>query len=300
MHTGHTFTYTAEVKYSDDTYVRTGAQLLNAGVLTAALTAALPATGLPYSRATLNAEVATFRRWVPYRWRGTIAAPLNAMLPSLTLPLGVHFRNLQPDKATAKGVVLGPASASHTVPGKPPLKRQNSGTLAGALEGATATTTGFILLNGQPQFRAHMYQPEPQDLLDQTTATTTPAGGTPALLPVSTQPTAILPFILSATTLTQQLSAVPMLKNSDRKAQKASPLYSSLRGIDKGKKGKKPLLANRDHGHKFVRAICAALGEKGVTSLNKSQLIKAISRAGLPKNVTRTLLLMELDPKFRP
>jgi hypothetical protein len=184
-----------------------------------------------------------------------------------------------------------------TVPGRPTLRRQNSGTLAGYIHGATLTTSGIIVINGQPTFQSHMFQPEPQDLTDQPAATTTPTGGATPVLPVATTPTAILDAPFSVKALSQQLTAVSrLLKNADKEAAAKSSLYRSLRTPMKGKG--KSLLPNAASGHLFFKAVREAIDASPGTDLTPAGLINAVRHAGLPVKTKRRLLLLELDKHF--
>jgi hypothetical protein len=311
MHAGTAFDYTVSVKYSQHSYVRTGQQLVTAGVLPD-LSKRLASTDW----SNLLAQVVTFSRWVPYRWTGKVVIagqPIN-----LAFAKGAHFRNLVADKHLAKAAVLDTTTSP-----RPALRRQNSGTLTGAFEGATETATGLIVIRGAPhprlgghaRFKAKMYQPEPQDPASQPAATTTPAGVAPAVLAPDTAKTEILDQPLSVKALTSRLRRLDQVKNFDKSASE-NPHFKSLRvnlkadaaAKQKRKRGRRkgarssvgdgPLLPNAKESHAFVVGLRKAMGDAGSKFLTPDAFIMAIKRSALSAPVRNKLLLLANDPKL--
>jgi hypothetical protein len=305
------FDYTVSVKYSQPSYVRTGQELLAAGVLPD-----LAKWLTPTDWSNLLAQAVTFSRWVPYRWEGEVVVAGQPVDMSFTR--GAHFRNLVADKQQAKAAVLDTTTSP-----RPALRRQNSGTLAGAFEGVTETATGLIVIRGAPHprlaghqhFKAKMYQPEPQDA-SQLTATTTPAGVAPAVLAPDTAKTEILDQPLSVKTLTSRLRRLDQVKNFDKSASE-NPLFKSLRvnlkadaaAKQKRKRGRRgkgarssvgdgPLLPNAKESHAFVVGLRKAMGDAGSKFLTPDAFIMAIKRSQLSVSVRNKLLLLANDPKL--
>ncbi|MFF5284487.1 DUF4157 domain-containing protein [Streptomyces sp. NPDC013171] len=319
MHGGHPFTYKVDVDYSDHTYVRTGQQIVDAGVITKLHFNAMPQA----NQVALAAERVTFRRWVPTQWKGKVEGMPDAQtglpqnLPLTTLTNGAHLRNLAPTHADAQGMVMDPTNtpgAPHTtVPGRPnALVRQYSGTLGGHIETAALVPNnpGLITVGGQPSVTAHMYQPEPQDLRDQQQATTQPSGQpapTPLAAAIPTQ-VAILKRDLSITDLTNSLAGLSTTKVNrgrgsggpvrvknpatiDAEAKKQSPEYAHLR--------KTSYLPSQAAGVLFTKAVIAAVESNAGRPLNRTQLQTVIAGSRINKSEGRDLALFTFDQRTK-
>jgi|GEM_PF-6021261 len=300
------FTYKVTTAYSDDNFQRTGEQLLKSGVLNKQLEHQLP----PNDFNQLKSLSITFPRWIPTAWNTQITpGSASAKLPYTTVSnMPSHFHNLKATKNDAMQHVYTPD------PKKPHLKRSNSGTLAGTISSSTGgTTTGLSTLPGNSgyylgqadKFEAFMYQPDPLDESEQPKATTTPSGGTPAVIPTLAIPVNILTSPFSVSQLVQEIMSVPGAKN-DIKVKAHSPHYKRLRdeismplkGVGKKKK-KHTMLGNADAGMKFITAIVKQLGGTKPKHFTKIQLMNAIATSSLNKSTKRNLLLLENDNKMQ-
>jgi hypothetical protein len=304
------FTYDVEVIYSEDSYTRTGQQLISAGVLPNALMSALPATG-PVSLASLNALTITFPRWIPVNWKAAVTGMSGALLPAVTFgKMPSHFRNLKANVKAAEDHVA-------TVPDLrfPHRKRRNSGTLAGAISGLASLPGGMYVLASANQYQASMFQPDPMDPSVQPKATTTPAGSVPAVIPAATVATNLLAGPFSAGAFFTELSKLGPSKGYDVSAKTASSHFKTLRttllkplvGISKGStkakaKAKKPkgrmLVKNAAEGHKLVVAILAWKQNNPKQKFNKLALMQAVAASQLPKDTRGLLLQLETDPNL--
>ncbi|WP_373302418.1 eCIS core domain-containing protein [Streptomyces gelaticus] len=307
MRMGQPFYYRVEVGYSSDTYQRTGQQLAAAGIIPGPVLTALAAQPSPIDPTRtladhLLAETVSFQRWVPTQWVGTVKEPTNANLPTLTLTKGAHFRNLHGSQADAMNGVVDPAAhAMATNSGRPGLRRQNSGTLGGYIETAAVTNTGLLSVGGVPSLSAYMYQPEPQDLADQPTATTTPAGAAPAQLPASNIVVNILPQQVSLAGLYRDLMSIETKKrkrpggelSNENKA--ATTIDQDAKGASDGFRTLRKLLGNAEDGKKFVLAI---RGHDANAAFSHGAFVDAVHRSGLGTDFRRTLLALGYDPNL--
>ncbi|MEU4500087.1 DUF4157 domain-containing protein [Streptomyces sp. NPDC024089] len=307
MRTGQPFRYRVEVSYSSDTYQRTGQQLVAAGIIPGPVHDALARTPWPADPTLtladlLYRETVSFQRWVPTRWVGTVAEPTGAALPTLTLTKGAHFRNLHGSQADAMNGVVDPtAHALVTNSGVPGLLRQNSGTLGGFIETAAVTNTGLLSVGGAPSVSAHMYQPEPQDLADQPTATTTPAGAAPAQLPASSIVVNILPQQVRLAELYRDLMSIETKKrkrpggelSNENKA--AGTIDQDAKNASTGFRTLRALLGNAEDGKKLVLAI---RGHDANTAFRHGEFVEAVHRSGLTVDFRRTLLALGYDPNL--
>ncbi|WP_442810855.1 eCIS core domain-containing protein [Streptomyces sp. Wh19] len=304
---GKAFHYKVELTYSSDTYRRTGAQLVAAGIIPDPVYRALAGEEYPADPTRtladlLDKETVSFQRWVPTQWVGKVTEPSGAALPTLTLTKGAHFRNLHGSQADAMNGVVDPtALAPVTNPGVPGLRRQNSGTLGGFIETAAVTNTGLLSVGGAPSVSAYMYQPEPQDLADQPTATTTPAGAAPAQLPASNIVVNALPHQLSLAGLYQDLMSIETKKRkrpggeltNENKA--AGTIDQEAKNASTGFRTLRTLFGKAEDGKKLVLAI---RGHDANTTFGHGAFIDAISRANLNKAFYRTLTQLGYDPNL--
>ncbi|MFJ7195769.1 MULTISPECIES: DUF4157 domain-containing protein [unclassified Streptomyces] len=307
MRTGQPFLYRVEVRYSSDTYQRTGQQLVAAGIIPGPVLDALAKKPSPIDPTRtladhLYAETVSFQRWVPTQWVGTVQEPTGATLPTLTLTKGAHFRNLHGSQADAMNGVVDPvAHALATNSGLPGLPRQNSGTLGGYIETAAVTNTGLLSVGGLPSLSAHMYQPEPQDLADQPTATTTPAGAAPAQLPASSIVVNILPQQVRLADLYRELMSIETKKrkrpggelSNENKA--AATIDQDAKNASVGFRTLRTLLGNAEDGKKLVLAI---RGHDASTAFKHGAFVEAVHRSGLGMDFRRTLLALGYDPNL--
>ncbi|GGX08468.1 eCIS core domain-containing protein [Undibacterium macrobrachii] len=308
MSHGHKFDYSVKVEYQGDDYVRTGEQLVDAGVINRAILNMLPTKGNQTATDLKNTSV-TFRRWVPTFWTGTVDKGGTKNIPLLAFNKGAHFHNLQSSKQTAQDLVIEPnSSAQHTRPG---IKRTNSGFLAGYFETATTFGGTMIHMGQQPSFSGFMFQPEPQDLRDQPTATTTPKGMTPSVLPTTNTKVNLLPVSIRIGRMFDDLMNVERKKGSggpvrsrnksdgpvDKAAKEESKDYLILRGNGGGPLATRAFLSNPAKGASFVAAVQNHMTSSG--SKTKADFADVVRATNLPVKEKNKMLSLELDPNLK-
>ncbi|WP_230408172.1 DNA/RNA non-specific endonuclease [Undibacterium baiyunense] len=308
MSHGHKFDYSVKVEYQGDDYVRTGEQLVDAGVINRAILNMLPTKGNQTATDLKNTSV-TFRRWVPTFWTGTVDKGGTKNIPLLAFNKGAHFHNLQSSKQTAQDLVIEPnSSAQHTRPG---IKRTNSGFLAGYFETATTFGGTMIHMGQQPSFSGFMFQPEPQDLRDQPTATTTPKGMTPSVLPTTNTKVNLLQVSIRIGRMFDDLMKVERKKGSggpvrsrnksdgpiDKAAKEESKDYLILRGNGGGPLATRAFLSNAAKGASFVAAVQNHMTSSG--SKTKADFADVVRATNLPVKEKNKMLSLELDPNLK-
>lgn len=306
------FNYKVSVAYSGSNFTRTGEQLLKSGVLDSNLEKKLQISS-PGDLATLKNKVITFPRWVPTTWQASVTPnSVGTKLPNTTIShMPSHLHNLKSTPKDAYDHVFHVPDLT-----KPHLTRRNSGTLSGAIWSVSGgTNTNLAALSGgagyvlpaSDEIKAIMYQPDAMDESEQPKATTTPSGGVPSVIPVSTAPVKILLSPFSVGALAKEVMAFSGTKN-DANLKTHSPLYRRMRdeisipvsgGIKKKHKSKKSsILNNADKGVALMAAIMKELSSATSLPFNKSRFFRAVAAAQLDKKTKQSLLLLENDTQM--
>ncbi|APR88494.1 hypothetical protein A7982_13843 [Minicystis rosea] len=304
-----TFTYTMKVEYSNDTYERTGKQIVDAGVIPQLFFQGLPPRGAN-SQDALEKESVTFERWVPYQWTGKIDVGTGKTIALRGLPNGANLANLQPTAQMAHGIVVDTSTLTmHTAtpsatPAVAPLHRQNSGFLAGAIDGAVFSPQR-VMVGGNQTLGVEMYQPEPQDIRDQPTGPLPGAAvGAPVVVPTNTAAPNITAKILSNPVdfyqMQQELSGVALLSKGKRKADntieseasKASPEYKKF----KAELGTAGVASNTEQRASFIRVFKAF---DPTTHLTYANVTSIIDKSSFPAATRSRLHPIVHDPNLK-
>jgi hypothetical protein len=279
-----TFHYTVKVEYQEDSYTRTGKDLRDANVL-----GPLDQVLNQQQLAALDAKQVSFERWIPSTWKAKISRPSNTPFPLLTLNRGAHWNSMKPTQADAEREVFDHSYQSQA---GNRLKRTNSGMLGGFVESAFVpqNNPSAVTVGGYPTISAYMYQPEPQDRLDQPEYTNNPGAygnSNPTPLPVKAPNVSLLTTPVNVAQLGEELyqavyyqqpsgggkvkkkrraKKVTELNKLDGIGKKHSPNYSTIRNV---------LLRNAKQGGRFVEVLTRYRHKSG-SLLTKGDLVKII------------------------
>jgi hypothetical protein len=288
---GHSgkWNYQVEVAYIDDSYDRTGAELIAAGIIPKLAETNLAALGTPRD-AELTGKTVTFERWVPLEWKATMTRAGGSDLPNLSLTHGAHMHNLMDTHTNARDEVFSTFPVA-------PLKRTNSGTLGGFFTDygmvGGSSTTAMVGGTGVSSLSAHMYQPVPQPFAFQPFATSTPGGKVAVVIPPTSQTVNRLTADVSMSRLKTELDPV-RVKRADgrtnlgtgtiiRNAKNASSEFLKLTH-----------LFNHDRERsKFIRAVINC-----PTPLDKTVWPTVV--ASLSDYSRTRLESLILDPRLKP
>jgi hypothetical protein len=117
-----TFTYRLDLGYTEDTYTRSGKDLLDAGVVPAQLHAQLN----PTDQQNLEKATITFVRWVPAKWTGSLDAGEGKKFSKQAMNYGKHHHRLMDSTEDAESTVVEKVKQTG-------LKRTKSGFFHGAI-----------------------------------------------------------------------------------------------------------------------------------------------------------------------
>ncbi|XXX71790.1 DUF4157 domain-containing protein [Sorangium sp. So ce134] len=305
-HDRQKFDYTVKVEYSNDTYERTGKQLVDAGVIPPLFFNSLPPKGT-YSQDTLEKASATFVRWVPYRWTGKIDVGPGNSSKTRSLTYGQNLRTLQPNLAKAESTVVDKSgTAAYTATTGATLYRQYSGLLAGVIHGATLTPKQVLVVSSQT-LEADMFQPEPQDTRDQPNGPLRGTSGStaPAVLSSGPATTAVTANILKNPVdfyqMQQDLKGIGLLATSGKRkanstieseATKASSEYKKF----KDELGNAGLTSNVEQRASFVSVFKSF---NPTTHLTSADVTNIIDKAKFPAATRSRLHPIIYDPNLK-
>lgn len=293
-----TFQYSVSLSYDADTYDRSGAQLRNSGIFARRFILELskhPGKNASDQHPTtllddFDAEQVRFLRWIPAKWKAKVKSADGTPLPLVTKNKGVNFHNLVATRADALNAVTDQSGqpAVHTHPGAA-LAKQLSGTLGGFVRGVGMVGANRLIFGGRTSMKAIMYQPQPQDLLDQPAGSSTPRGAPAAAIGASNQKVEILEDSCSFPRLVRELISVRTESKAKRRSKRKRKL--GVGSIDKEAKKDCSLYAefrrlhlmNDEEGVAFIMALRSVVAEK-TGALTADDFMEIIRKSGISKS----------------
>lgn len=147
------FEYRMDLEYTEDTYTRTGKELMEAKVVPDQLGKNLDSS----EKTNLEQEVVTFARWIPYKWSGKLDAGEGKVFKDKLFNYGKHQHGLQKTPQDAENSVLNKEE-------KTGLRRTNSGIIRGAISNLKKTELGTqFKVGGSQTISSEMFAGVPQE-----------------------------------------------------------------------------------------------------------------------------------------